>query len=87
MRVLVTGGAGYIGSHAARLLAEGGTEVVILDSFVKGHRGAVTINITGIGEVTASAVIDATPEPEDVEVDEETDADTKRHVANTKDAT
>ena len=30
------------------------------------QRSAVTINITGIGEVTASAVIDATPEPEDV---------------------
>ena len=51
----------------------------------KGHRGAVTINITGIGEV--SAVIDATPEPEDVEVEADTTAGTKRHVANTKDAT
>jgi hypothetical protein len=37
----------------------------------KGHRGAVTINITGIGEVTASAVIDATPEPEDVEAEDD----------------
>jgi len=41
MRVLVTGGAGYIGSHAGRLLSESGWEVVVLDSFVKGHRSAV----------------------------------------------
>ena len=53
----------------------------------KGHRGAVTINITGIGEVTTGTIIEATPEPEDVEVDEDTAAGTKRHVANTKDAT
>jgi len=40
MRALVTGGAGYIGSHAARFLAEAGWEVIILDSFVRGHRAA-----------------------------------------------
>ena len=33
----------------------------------KGQRSAVTINITGIGEVSAAATIDATPEPQDVE--------------------
>jgi UDP-glucose 4-epimerase len=38
MRVLVTGGAGYIGSHACqRLLADGHT-VVALDSLYRGHR-------------------------------------------------
>ena len=42
MKVLVTGGAGYIGSHASHLLAEAGHEVVILDSFVKGHRAATS---------------------------------------------
>jgi UDP-glucose 4-epimerase len=34
MRVLVCGGAGYIGSHACVVLAERGHEVVIADSFV-----------------------------------------------------
>ena len=37
MRVLVVGGAGYIGSHTARALAEGGHEVVLLDNLSFGH--------------------------------------------------
>src|SRR5262245_48865770 len=41
MRVLVTGGAGYVGSHAAKLLAESGHEVVIVDNLAEGHRLAV----------------------------------------------
>lgn len=41
MRVLVTGGAGYVGSHAAKFLAESGHEVVIVDSLAEGHRAAV----------------------------------------------
>ena len=39
--VLVTGGAGYIGSHAAKALREAGYEVVVLDSLRAGHREAV----------------------------------------------
>ncbi|MGI9101568.1 MAG: UDP-glucose 4-epimerase GalE [Terriglobales bacterium] len=38
MRVLVTGGAGYIGSHAARALARHGYQVVIYDNLSTGHR-------------------------------------------------
>jgi len=41
MKALVTGGAGYIGSHVARLLSESGWEVTVLDSFEKGHRQAI----------------------------------------------
>ena len=41
MRVLVTGGAGYVGSHAAKLLAASGHEVVIVDNLAEGHRAAV----------------------------------------------
>jgi UDP-glucose-4-epimerase GalE len=41
MRILVTGGAGYIGSHTARLLAEKGFETVIYDNLSRGHRWAV----------------------------------------------
>jgi UDP-glucose 4-epimerase len=41
MNILVTGGAGYVGSHAARLLAAAGHEVWIYDNLSLGHRAAV----------------------------------------------
>ena len=41
MRVLVTGGAGYIGSVVTEELVKDGHEVVVYDNLSKGHRGAV----------------------------------------------
>ena len=41
MNIFVTGGAGYIGSHAVRLLVESGHQVVVYDSLELGHREAV----------------------------------------------
>lgn len=41
LRVLVTGGAGYIGSVAVETLLDMGHSVVVYDNLVKGHRGAV----------------------------------------------
>lgn len=41
MKVLVTGGAGYIGSVAVRELVREGYEVVVLDNLSQGHRAAV----------------------------------------------
>jgi UDP-glucose 4-epimerase len=41
MRLLVTGGAGYIGSIVARQLLAGGHEVTVLDNLERGHRQAV----------------------------------------------
>jgi UDP-glucose 4-epimerase len=38
MRVLVTGGAGFIGSNLARVLLERGADVRLLDNFSTGHR-------------------------------------------------
>jgi UDP-glucose-4-epimerase GalE len=40
-RILVTGGAGYIGSHAAKALTQAGYHVVVLDNLTAGHREAV----------------------------------------------
>ncbi|MFM7085524.1 MAG: UDP-glucose 4-epimerase GalE [Cyanobium sp.] len=41
MRVLVTGGAGYIGSHAVRALSRAGHQPVVLDNLVYGHAAIV----------------------------------------------
>jgi UDP-glucose 4-epimerase len=41
MRLLVTGGAGYIGSIVAQQLLDAGHEVVVLDNLSRGHRQAV----------------------------------------------
>lgn len=41
MNVMVTGGAGYIGSHAVKQLIETGHRVVAVDNLSRGHRGAV----------------------------------------------
>lgn len=41
MKVLVCGGAGYIGSHTVAALREAGEEVVVFDNLYKGHKGAV----------------------------------------------
>jgi UDP-glucose 4-epimerase len=41
MTILVTGGAGYIGSHVVELLIERGYDVVVFDNFQAGHRAAV----------------------------------------------
>ena len=41
MRVLVTGGAGYIGSVTTELLLDAGHEVVVFDNLERGHREAI----------------------------------------------
>ena len=41
MRILVTGGAGYVGSHTVRYLNENGANVTVLDNFSTGHHWAV----------------------------------------------
>jgi UDP-glucose 4-epimerase len=40
--ILITGGAGYIGSHVVRQLGEAGERLVILDNLSTGFRSAVT---------------------------------------------
>ena len=41
MRILVTGGAGYVGSHTASLLCKEGYEIIILDDLSTGHKWAL----------------------------------------------
>jgi len=43
--ILVSGGAGYIGSHTVRTLMEQGYKPVVLDSLVTGHRESVSLDV------------------------------------------
>jgi UDP-glucose-4-epimerase GalE len=45
VKVLVTGGAGYIGSHAVRELRDAGHRVTVLDDLSQGHRAAVPADV------------------------------------------
>jgi len=51
MSVLVTGGAGYIGSHTVRALRAEGRDVVVLDSLELGHRAAVIDAPLEVGDI------------------------------------
>src|ERR1043165_2182529 len=57
MAVLVTGGAGYIGSHAAKALKRAGYGVVVFDNLVAGHREAVKFGEFVQGGATSLASV------------------------------
>ena len=58
--MLVTGGAGYIGSHAAKALSRAGYRVVVYDNLVAGHREAVKYGPLVEGDIAdVGAVRDA----------------------------
>ncbi|TQR45419.1 UDP-glucose 4-epimerase GalE [Paenibacillus popilliae] len=59
MAVLVTGGAGYIGSHTVAELLARGEEVVIVDSLETGHKDAVLGGTLHIGDIRDSAFLDS----------------------------
>jgi UDP-glucose 4-epimerase len=64
VKLLVTGGAGYIGSVVAQQLLEAGHETVILDNLSKGHKGAVPEGCRFVGAdlLDANKVRDALAE-------------------------
>jgi UDP-glucose-4-epimerase GalE len=53
----VTGGAGYIGSHACKALAQAGYRVVAFDNLVAGHRAAVKWGDLVQGDITDRAAV------------------------------
>lgn len=59
MKVLVTGGAGYIGSHACKALALSGHEPIAYDNLVYGHRWAVRWGPLVEGELADATALDA----------------------------
>ncbi|TWT92756.1 UDP-glucose 4-epimerase GalE [Stieleria varia] len=57
MNVLVVGGAGYIGSHAVRLLVDAGHDVWVYDNLSRGHRQAVPEGRLIEGELSDRATL------------------------------
>ncbi|MGZ9006508.1 MAG: UDP-glucose 4-epimerase GalE, partial [Burkholderiales bacterium] len=58
MRILVCGGAGYIGSHMVQLLAERGHDVTTYDNLSTGHRDAVLGGRFEFGDLADSDALD-----------------------------
>ena len=58
MNILVTGGAGYIGSHVAKELSRSGFQPVIYDNLARGHRSAVRWGPLEIGDIRDEAALD-----------------------------
>src|ERR1700681_3493219 len=58
-RILITGGAGYVGSHCAKALAERGHEGVVFDNLRFGHRELVRWGKLIEGDVRDAAALDA----------------------------
>ncbi len=66
--ILVTGGAGYIGSHTVRVLREQGAHVVVLDDLVTGHREAIPADVPFYrGDITDEARVQQVVESHAVE--------------------
>ncbi|MFZ4429424.1 MAG: UDP-glucose 4-epimerase GalE, partial [Phycisphaerales bacterium] len=67
MNLIVTGGAGYIGSHAVQQLLRGGHTVVVVDNLFRGHRRPLELLGLGSnpalsfveGSITDAAVVEA----------------------------
>ena len=57
MNVLVTGGAGYIGSHTCLALQEAGHRVVVLDNLERGHLAAVRADEFYEGDISDGSLV------------------------------
>ena len=58
-RILITGGAGYVGSHCAKALAAAGHEGIVFDSLLFGHRALVRWGPLIEGDIRDTAALDA----------------------------
>ena len=58
MTILVSGGAGYIGSHVVKLLNELNQDVVVLDNLYNGFRASIGSNNFVEGDVSDEALVE-----------------------------
>lgn len=58
MNILVTGGAGYIGSHMVRVLLDAGHAVTVLDDLSTGHADAVPAGLLVVGSTVDAPLLD-----------------------------
>jgi UDP-glucose 4-epimerase len=58
MRILVTGGAGYIGSHTVRALIERGHDPIAFDNLSYGHREAVPADRLVVGDLNDAPLLE-----------------------------
>lgn len=58
MKILVVGGAGYIGSHMVKMLAQAGHDVVTLDNLSNGYRDAVKYGEFVEGDIADATLLD-----------------------------
>jgi len=68
MSILVTGGAGYIGSHMVKYLDKMGASITVLDNLSTGHRDLVTAGELIEGDLGDQALLDALFEKRDIDV-------------------
>ena len=66
-KILVTGGAGYIGSHVVRQLGTSGEDVICLDNLSTGFREAVTAGELVVGDTGDAALLKQLFEDHDIE--------------------
>lgn len=68
MRILVTGGAGYVGSTSAERLIDGGHEITILDNLLRGHRAAAPSEASlVVGDIGDSELVERTLREREIE--------------------
>ena len=58
-KILICGGAGYIGSHCNKMLAKNGYETVVFDNLVYGHREAVKWGELVVGDLNDTNALNA----------------------------
>ena len=61
--ILITGGAGYIGSHAAKLYSKSGYKVIVLDNLSRGHKEFIQWGEFYLGDIGDKNILEKMKQP------------------------